>query len=254
MTAAKKSVIEAVAATAKNEAAKMYAGVENKDGSVSKISEDNYSDAVKAIEKVVSDFAANHDTDTANNVAKNGEIAYSDANGSYVDAIDAALKAASKSAVKYAKADVDAAAAVTKSLKEAKTADEAKAAIEAYGNLNATQKELVAKADVAAAQEIVTKAELAEAQDEAAIAKVKGKTVKAKAKKATKSSLKIVTSKSGAKSTFKKVTKNSKVTVSKSGKITVKKGLKAGKTYTVKVKATVGTQTKTVKVVVKVAK
>ena len=254
MTAAKKSVIEAVAATAKNEAAKMYAGVENKDGSVSKISEDNYSDAVKAIEKVVSDFAANHDTDTANNVAKNGEIAYSDANGSYVDAIDAALKAASKSAVKYAKADVDAAAAVTKSLKEAKTADEAKAAIEAYGNLNATQKELVAKADVAAAQEIVTKAELAEAQDEAAIAKVKGKTVKAKAKKATKSSLKVVTSKSGAKSTFKKVTKNSKVTVSKSGKITVKKGLKAGKTYTVKVKATVGTQTKTVKVVVKVAK
>ena len=88
----------------------------------------------------------------------------------------------------------------------------------------------------------------------AAIAAVKGKTVKAKAKKATKSSLKVVTSKSGAKSTFKKTSGNKKVTVSKSGKIVVKKGLKAGKKYTVKVKATVGASTKTVKVVVKVAK
>ena len=63
-----------------------------------------------------------------------------------------------------------------------------------------------------------------------------------------------MTSESGAKSTFKKTSGNKKVTVSKSGKIVVKKGLKAGKKYTVKVKATVGTQTKTVKVVVKVAK
>lgn len=78
--------------------------------------------------------------------------------------------------------------------------------------------------------------------------------MKAKAKKKTTASLKVVTSKSGAKSTFKKASGNAKITVSKAGKITVKKGLKAGKTYTAKVTATVGTQTKTVKVTVKVAK
>ena len=159
---------------------------------------------------------------------------------------------------KYKAEDVTAAADVTAALKAAKTADEAKAALEAYSKLSDDAKKLVATADVAAAQKIVTDAEMAaelkNAQDDAAVSKVKGKTVKAKAKKATKSSLKVVTSKSGAKSTFKKVTKNSKVTVSKSGKIDVKKGLKAGKKYTVKVKATVGTQTKTVKVIVKVAK
>mgnify|MGYP002621095659 CR=1 FL=1 len=111
-----------------------------------------------------------------------------------------------------------------------------------------------AEAIVKADEEAKAAKELKDAQDDAAVSKVKGKTVKAKAKKATKSSLKVVTSKSGAKSTFKKTSGNKKVTVSKSGKIVVKKGLKAGKKYTVKVKATVGTQTKTVKVVVKVAK
>ena len=124
-----------------------------------------------------------------------------------------------------------------------------------YAALTTGAKKLVSSADYAKAVATIKAADEAIANaDKAAVAKVKGKTVKAKAKKATKSSLKAVTSESGAKSTFKKVTKNSKVTVSKTGKIVVKKGLKAGKKYTVKVKATVGASTKTVKVVVKVAK
>ena len=124
-----------------------------------------------------------------------------------------------------------------------------------YAALTTGAKKLVSSADYAKVVAAADAADEAVANaDKAAVAKVKGKTVKAKAKKASKSSLKVVTSESGAKSTFKKVTKNSKVTVSESGKIVVKKGLKAGKKYTVKVKATVGTQTKTVKVIVKVAK
>ena len=251
--AGEQAVVDTVAAVAKSEVEKLYAGVASTDGTVTKLTEANYNDAVKAIEKVSADYKANHDSDATNNVVKNGEVTYAD-NGTYAQAIDAALQAAKKATVKYAKADVDAAAAVTKALKEAKTGDEAKAAIEAYGQLSNAAKELVSSADVAAAQDVVTKAELKDAQDDAAVSKVKGKTVKAKAKKATKSSLKVVKSKSGAKSTFKKTSGNSKVKVYKSGKIVVKKGLKAGKKYTVKVKATVGTQTKTVKVVVKVAK
>ena len=38
--------------------------------------------------------------------------------------------------------------------------------------------------------------------------------------------------------TFKKAKGNDKITVGKAGKVTVKKGLKAGKTYKVKVKVT----------------
>ena len=43
---------------------------------------------------------------------------------------------------------------------------------------------------------------------------------------------------SGGKVTYKKTSGAKKITVASNGKITVKKGLKAGKTYTVKVKAT----------------
>ena len=225
------------------------AGIAAADGSVSKVSETAAAKAKAAIATVVSDFDAVYDEDTKT-VAS---TSYAD-KGAFVPAIAKAAKEAMATATKYAKADVDAAAAVTAQLKAAKTADEAKAAIEAYNKLTQAQKDLVAAADIAAAQKTATDQALIEAQDEAAIAAVKGKTVKAKAKKATKSSLKVVTSKSGAKSTFKKTSGNSKVKVYKSGKIVVKKGLKAGKKYTVKVKATVGTQTKTVKVIVKVAK
>ena len=252
--AAEQSFVDAVANVAKAELAKYAAGVASADGKkVSVLAPADYDAAVKAVEAVSAAYAANHDGDAKNNVSKVNDTAVSGLE-SYVDAVDAGLKAGVKKAESFKAEDVKAAADVTAALKAAKTGDEAKAAIEAYGKLSNDAKKLVATADVAAAQDVVTKAELAEAQDEAAIAKVKGKTVKAKAKKATKSSLKVVTSKSGAKSTFAKTSGNSKVKVYKSGKIVVKKGLKAGKKYTVKVKATVGTQTKTVKVIVKVAK
>ena len=252
--AAEQSFVDAVANVAKAELAKYAAGVASADGkTVSVLAPADYDAAVKAVEAVSAAYAANHDGDAKNNVSKVNDTAVSGLE-SYVDAVDAGLKAGVKKAESFKAEDVKAAADVTAALKAAKTGDEAKAAIEAYGKLSNEAKKLVAAADIAAAQDVVTKAELAEAQDEAAIAKVKGKTVKAKAKKATKSSLKVVTSKSGAKSTFKKTSGNSKVKVYKSGKIVVKKGLKAGKKYTVKVKATVGASTKTVKVVVKVAK
>ena len=224
------------------------AGIAAADGSVSKVSETAAAKAKAAIATVVSDFDAVYDEDTKT-VAS---TSYAN-KGAFVPAIAKSAKEAMATATKYAKADVDAAAAVTAQLKAAKTADEANAALEAYNKLTQAQKDLVAAADIAAAQKTATDQALIEAQDEAAIAAVKGKTVKAKAKKAT-AKLKVVTSKSGAKSTFKKTSGTKKVTVSKSGKIVVKKGLKAGKKYTVKVKATVGTQTKTVKVIVKVAK
>ena len=206
---------------------------------------------------------ANAEKAVADKIAKKGATdaekttAYKAGVDSIVTAANTALKNATEN-TKVAVADVEAAAKASEALKAAKTADEAKVALEAYAALTEAQKALVATADVQAAQKIVSDAEMAaalkDAQDEAAIGKVKGKTVKAKAKKTTKSSLKVVTSKSGAKSTFKKVKGTKKVTVSKTGKITVKKGLKAGKKYTVKVKAKIGTQTKTVKVTVKVAK
>ena len=253
--AAEQSVVDAVAGVAKAELAKYAAGVASADGKkVTVLSAADYDAAVKAVEAVSAAYAANHDGDKGNNVAKVNDVALSTAIATYVDAVEADLKAGVKKAESFKAEDVAAAKAVTEQLKAAKTGDEAKAAIEAYGKLSNEAKKLIAAADIAAVQDVITKAELAEAQDEAAIAAVKGKTVKAKAKKATKSSLKVVTSKSGAKSTFKKTSGNSKVKVYKSGKIVVKKGLKAGKKYTVKVKATVGASTKTVKVIVKVAK
>ena len=253
--AAEQSVVDAVAGVAKAELAKYAAGVASADGKkVSVLSAADYDAAVKSVEAVSAAYAANHDGEKGNNVAKVNDVTLSTAIATYVDAVEAGLKAGVKKAESYKAEDVAAAKAVTEQLKAAKTGDEAKAAIEAYGKLSNEAKKLVAAADIAAAQDVVTKAELKDAQDDAAVSKVKDKTVKAKAKKATKSSLKVVTSKSGAKSTFAKTSGNSKVKVYKSGKIVVKKGLKAGKKYTVKVKATVGTQTKTVKVIVKVAK
>ena len=235
------------------------AGVEQKDGSVKKLTAEKAADAKAAIAAVqaawLTNNAAKADKDLVEiNGTKPTNLAAGKVLATYTTAIKTITENAAKAMTTYKAEDVKAAANVTAALKAAKTADELNAALKAYGELNDAQKSLVATADVAAAQEALVKAELKDAQDDAAVSKVKGKTVKAKAKKATKSSLKVVTSKSGAKSTFKKVKGDKKVTVSKSGKIVVKKGLKAGKKYTVKVKATVGTQTKTVKVIVKVAK
>ena len=262
VNAAKQGIVEAVAVVAKAEAAAKYAGTTDANGNLTKLTEESYTKAITAIDQVVADFKVNHDGDKTNN----SKASYAD-DTAYITAIDNAVKNAATTTFK--KADVEAAAAVNAMIAAlpeadkatAADAEKAEAALKAYGALNATQKQLVASADVAkiaavqdAAAKAAAAAELKDAQDDAAVSKVKGKTVKAKAKKATKSSLKVVTSKSGAKSTFKKTSGNSKVKVYKSGKIVVKKGLKAGKKYTVKVKATVGASTKTVKVVVKVAK
>ena len=263
--AAEQSVVDAVAGVAKAELAKYAAGLASADGKKTTIlTAEGYAAAVKAVDAVSAAYAANHDGDTANNVAKVNGVSLTNL-ASYVDAADKAVEDAVKAAksldsatVASAKAVNDAIAALPAEVTAANAKD-AKAAAEKvvadFAALNADAKSLVSSTDYAKAVETIEAADAAiKAADKAAIAKVKGKTVKAKAKKATKSSLKVVTSKSGAKSTFKKTSGNKKVTVSKSGKIVVKKGLKAGKKYTVKVKATVGTQTKTVKVVVKVAK
>jgi hypothetical protein len=86
---------------------------------------------------------------------------------------------------------------------------------------------------------------------------VKTKTVKAKADKKVKNKVGLVVKNAKGTKTYTKVSGNSKITVNKkTGKFTVKKGLKAGKTYKVKVKVkAAGTKlyksktiTKTVKV------
>ena len=267
--AAKKALYEAVAAEADTQIAAYKDGANVIVGDkvyymtaaqYKKATEDaakDAKDAAKAVKAVSTDAAkAGKYLDAANTAITN-------TNGALKSGVtlNTAIKAADIAAAQAVNDAIAKLPAVTaENAKDVKAA--AEAAIEAYGNLTDDQKKLVSSADyakavaaIAAADKAIAEAAATKAaQDKAAVNKVKGKTVKAKAKKATKSSLKVVTSESGAKSTFKKVTKNSKVTVSKNGKIAVKKGLKAGKTYTVKVKATVGTQTKTVKVVVKVAK
>ena len=253
--AQRKAVLKAAVDYAVTELDAKKAPVKAVDGKTySYLADADYNNAVAALNQVLADFDALNDSDdkTVATTKYDGTNVLTDNAANYAAAITYVVKNAKLTSVSAA--DAEAAQAASAALKAAKTVDEAKAALEAYNKLTVAQKAMVAAADVFAAQEIISKAELAEAQDDAAVSKVKGKTVKAKAKKATKSSLKVVTSKSGAKSTFKKTSGNSKVKVYKSGKIVVKKGLKAGKKYTVKVKATVGTQTKTVKVIVKVAK
>ena len=268
MVAQYSAVLDAVAGIEKAniEAAKAF--VKSADGKTyTYVSESDAAKAVAAVSKVVAAYAENNNGDatyvTVNGTASNKTAAGALTIADYVDAANAAAKA--KTVSTAAAADAEAAIAVNDAIAKlpaevtAANAAEAKAAaeavIKAYGELSKDAKALVSSADYAKATEVIAAADAAvKDADAAAIGKVKGKTVKAKAKKATKSSLKVVTSESGAKSTFKKTSGNSKVKVYKSGKIVVKKGLKAGKKYTVKVKATVGTQTKTVKVVVKVAK
>ena len=252
-TAAKRAVVEAVANVEKANLAAKAEMVKSADGKTyTYVTAADIAAGNAAIDAVLADFDGLNGENAAKFKPATSGLTTASTGDAYAKAIAKVVKDAKKTSLPAA--DVEAAQPVTAALKAAKTADEAKAAIEAYSKLNDAQKKLVDSADVAAANEIIAKAELKDAQDEAAIAAVKGKTVKAKAKKATKSSLKVVTSESGAKSTFKKTSGTKKVTVSKSGKIVVKKGLKAGKKYTVKVKATVGASTKTVKVIVKVAK
>ena len=268
--AQKKAVLEKAAAVELGNIEAAKALVKGADGKYSYVSAAEADKAIAAVNKVVADFEgtnAVHAGDLKSYIATSkydntNVVAYNTTASNYA----AALKIAATCATVKVEASVaEPVIAVTDAFaklpaevtaanaKEAKAA--AEAAIKAYGELNEAQKKLVSSADYDKAVQTIKAADEAVANaDKAAVSKVKGKTVKAKAKKATKASLKVVTSKSGAKSTFKKTSGNSKVTVSKTGKITVKKGLKAGKTYTVKVKATVGTQTKTVKVVVKVAK
>ena len=251
--AAEQAIVNAAGAVAKEEVEKLFAGVvDSKTGDLTKISSDNREKAIAAIEKVSADYTVNHDADKTNNVAKNGEITYSDADASYIEAVDAALQTAAKATVTYKKADVDAAAAVTAQLKDPKTAA---AGLEAYAALSSAAKELVAPADVAAAQEAVAAAALVKAQDKAAAAtgkaQVKGTTYKIKAKGSK--TIKIAKSASGAKVTLKQVsgTKYAKVSGTK---VTLKKAAKKGKKYTIKVKAVCGattTSTVSFKVLVK---
>ena len=265
----KKAVLKSVADYAVSELDAKKALTKSLDGKTySYLSDAEYNNAVAAVNAVVAAFDENENADskfTAIKTAATTTItgAAGITGGDYAKAITFAVSSATLTSVPAA--DAEAAMPVSEAFAKlpaevtAANAAEAKAAaeaaIKAYGELNAAQQKLVSSTDYAKAVATIKAADEAVANaDKAAVAKVKGKTVKAKAKKATKSSLKVVKSKSGAKSTFKKTSGNSKVKVYKSGKIVVKKGLKAGKKYTVKVKATVGTQIKTVKVIVKVAK
>ena len=245
------------------------------DGTYTFLSDAACEAAIVNIKKAVAAVTSNNnykangtDLDTSDDVAKVNDTAVAvigsaDTMKAYVTAGQKAVEAAGATAV--AAADAEAAIAVNEAIakvpaeitaanaKEAKAA--AEAAVKAYNSLNATQQKLISSADYAKAVTAITAADEAVATaDKAAVAKVKGKTVKAKASKKTTAKLTKVTSESGAVSTFKKTSGNAKITVSKSGKVTVKKGLKKGKKYTAKVKATIGASTKTVKVVVKVAK
>ena len=104
----------------------------------------------------------------------------------------------------------------------------AKATVAADGNYEAATS---AAAKISVAKKANTLKVKAAKATQAASAK-KATTIKAaKAFKVTKNAGK-------GKVTYKKTSGNAKIVVASSGKVTVKKGLKAGKTYTVKVKAT----------------
>ena len=254
--AAEKSILSAVAEVAKAELAKLNTPVVAADGSAKKLTDAAYAKAVKDVDDALAAFDANHDDDKANNVA--AYVGTTDAG--YVAAINNIVSSAVAGRTTFAKADVDAASPVTAALKAAKTADEAKDALTKYAALNANQKELVAKADIAAAEAIVKADEEAKAaqkvvdeQDQAAVNycnSTKSKTVKAskKTKKTTKAysvSWKSKKSESGAAVVYAKASGSKYVKVSKSGKATLKKAVKKG-TYKAKVKVTCGNATRTV--------
>ena len=233
----------------------LKAGVANSDGSVTKVGDEVYGNAVKAVEAVLADFDKNHDYEadgTTQDTSTASKVQYADT-AAYLTAIKAAYSAAVTAATTYAKADVDAAAAVTSQLEAAKDATAAKAAIEAYQALTDTQKALVSADALKAAHAIVDAQTVVDGQDQAAVNycnSVKKKTVKVakKTKKTAKKasvSWKKQVSESGNKVTYAKVSGAAKVTVSANGKATLKKGVKKG-TYKAKVKVSCGNATRTV--------
>ena len=136
---------------------------------------------------------------------------------------------------------------------DAKAAVEAaRAALERVAALGDDQRAIVDDALVANAQEVVAKGSaLVAAADEKAAKKVKNKLFSVKAGKSKSIYFKTKLSSAGAKVTYKKTSGSKYITVSKSGKVTAKKGMKAGKTYTAKVKVTCGATTRTVKITVR---
>ena len=233
----------------------LKAGIANSDGSVTKVGDEVYGNAVKAVEAVLADFDKNHDykaDGTTQDTSTASKAQYA-STAAYLTAIKAAYSAAVTAATTYAKADVDAAAAVTTQLEAAKDATAAKAAIEAYNALTDTQKALVSADALKAAHAIVDAQTVVDGQDQAAVNycnSVKKKTVKL-AKKAKKTKKKFSVkwnsqvSESGNKVTYAKKSGSAKVTVSANGKATLKKGVKKG-TYKAKVKVSCGNATRTV--------
>ena len=129
----------------------------------------------------------------------------------------------------------------------------AKDALKQVAALDDGQKMLVDEALVVNAQEVVKRGnELVAAADKKAVGKVKDKAFSVKAGKSKSIAFKTKASTAGTKVVYKKTKGSKYITVTKSGKVTAKKGMKAGKTYTAKVKVTCGKAYKYVKVTVKV--
>ena len=267
----KKAVVAKIAECEKAQIDAYLAGVADKDGNVKKATEAQAADAKKAVEQVISDLDIATGSDkTVATAGKYGSTPAKINGGTYentksdnvltesaakdfVAAITEAAADLAAGATKYAKADVDAAAAVTSQLEAAKDAAAAKAAIEAYGALTDTQKALVSADALKAAHAIVDAQTVIDEQDQAAVNycnSVKKKTVKVakktkKTKKKASVSWKKQVSESGNAVTYSKVSGAAKVTVSANGKATLKKGVKKG-TYKAKVKVTCGNATRTV--------
>ena len=133
-----------------------------------------------------------------------------------------------------------------------KSVNRAESALGMVAALDDGQKMLVDEALVANAQEVVVSGNALVAKaDKKAAAKVrdKGFSVKAGASKSIYFKTKL--SAAGTKVTYKKSSGSKYITVTKSGKVTAKKGMRAGKTYTAKVKVTCGKAVEHVKVAVR---
>ena len=138
----------------------------------------------------------------------------------------------------------------TSQAKEA--AEAAQAALAQAAALGSGQGMLVDEALVANAQEVAERgAELVAAADEKAAAKVRDKAFSVKAGKGKSIAFKTKASSAGTEVVYKKASGSKYITVTKSGKVTAKKGMKAGRTYTAKVKVTCGATTRTVKITVR---
>ncbi|MDD6739521.1 MAG: hypothetical protein PUD96_05855, partial [Coriobacteriaceae bacterium] len=129
---------------------------------------------------------------------------------------------------------------------------EAQAALAQAAALDAGQKMLVDEALVANAQEVVERGNaLVTTADKKAAAKVRDKAFSVKAGSSKSIYFKTRASAAGTKVTYKKASGSKYITVTKSGKVTAKKGMRAGKTYTAKVKVSCGKAVEHVKVAVR---